>query len=244
MAEIIRPTKEKNDPEIGPIAVMVSSEVDLNALRRRFSLSGHGSSKLLNSRLYFDERVALVGPMIGAPYAVLILEKLIALGARKILFLGWCGSIQADIKIADIVLVNRALSEEGTSKLYLKGESFEPAAGMVKAVKEALMARNVSFHEGGVWSTDAPYRETKEKLFDFQKKGALVVEMELSALFAAGRFRDVEVGGLLVVSDELHDGKWQRGFSRPEFKQARRVASDVIYTVCNEINLRIEELRN
>lgn len=238
MIETIRPTKEKSDPDIGPIAVMVSSELDLNALRRRFSLPGKRTAKLMNSRLYFNgnekgQGVALVGPLIGAPYAVLILEKLIALGAHKILFFGWCGSIQPDIKIADILLANRAISEEGTSKLYpIEGTSFEPASGMVKAIKEALVAHGAFFCEGGVWSTDAPYCETKEKVRNFQKKGVLAVEMELSALFAVGGFRNVEVGGLLLVSDERHGLQWNRGFSRPAFRQARHMAVEVIYTVC------------
>jgi uridine phosphorylase len=239
LTEIIYPTKEKNDPDVGPIAVMVSSEIDLNRMYHRFSLPGKSAHRLLNSRLYLSERegITVAGPLIGAPYAVLILEKLVALGAKKVLFFGWCGSIQADVKIGNIILVSRAFSEEGTSRLYpIEGECFKPNGDMVKAIKKALVAHSVSFHQGGVWSTDAPYRETQEKVFDFQKKGALAVEMELSALFAVGRFRDVEVGGLLIVSDELHDGKWRRGFSRPEFKQARRVASEVIYTVCNEIN--------
>jgi purine-nucleoside phosphorylase len=238
LIESIRPTKEKRDPDIGPIAVMVSSEVDLNALRRRFSLPGKRIAKLMHSRLYFNGKekgqgVSLVGPLIGAPYAVLILEKLVALGAHKILFVGWCGSIQPDIKIADIILANRAFSEEGTSKLYpIEGECFEPASGMVKAVKEALVAHGASFCEGGVWSTDAPYCETEEKVRKFRKKGVLVVEMELSALFAVGGLRNVEVGGLLLVSDERHMSEWRRGFSRPAFTQARRMAVEVIYTVC------------
>lgn len=238
MIETICPRKEKTDPDIGSVAVMISSDVDLDALRRRFAFSSKHTAKLMHSRLYFHDRgngqgVALVGPLIGAPYAVLILEKLIALGAHKILFLGWCGSIQPDIKIADIILANRAISEEGTSKLYpIEGTSFEPAFGITKAIKEALVAHGVSFHEGRVWSTDAPYCETEEKAYHFQKKGVLAVEMELSALFAVGRFRNVDVGGLLLVSDERHGFGWRRGFSWPAFKQARRMAVEVIHTVC------------
>jgi uridine phosphorylase len=238
LIEIICPTKEKNDPDIGPIAVMASSDVDLGTLCRRFSLSDRRTSKLMHSRLYFNGKeqghgITVVGPLIGAPYAVLILEKLIALGARTILFLGWCGSIQPDIKIADIILPNRAFSEEGTSKLYpTQGEYFEPASGTMTAIREALVTHGTSFCEGGVWSTDAPYCETEEKARNFRKKGVLAVEMELSALFAVGRFRNVEVGGLLLVSDERHGCEWRRGFSSPRFKEARRMAVEVIHAVC------------
>ena len=238
MIETLYPGKEKSDPDIGPVVVMVSSDADLDGLRRRFALPGKRTVKLMHSRLYFHDRgngqgVTLVGPLIGAPYAVLILEKLVALGAHKILFLGWCGSIHPDIKIADIILANRAISEEGTSKLYpIEGTSFEPASRVVTAIKEALVAHGVSFYEGGIWSTDAPYCETEEKACHFRKEGVLAVEMELSALFAVGRFRKVEMGGLLLVSDERHGCAWRRGFSMPAFKQTRRMALEVIYTVC------------
>jgi uridine phosphorylase len=201
LAEIVRPQKGKNDPEIGPVAVMVSSEIDLNMLRRRFSLSQKSVLRLMNSRLYCDQGkegkgVAIVGPVIGSPCAVLILERLVALGAQSIIFFGWCGSISPDVNLGEIVLVDRAVSEEGTSKLYpVRGEVFEPSETIARAARTALASHNASFCQGGVWTTDAPYRETEEKALHFRKMGALAVEMELSALFAVGRFRNVKVGG-------------------------------------------------
>ncbi len=59
--------------------------------------------------------LALVGPMLGAPQAVLVLEKLIALGVTEVMAVGWCGSLQPDVKIGDLVLPTGAFSEEGTS---------------------------------------------------------------------------------------------------------------------------------
>jgi purine-nucleoside phosphorylase len=105
---------------------------------------------------------------------------------------------------------------------------------MMTATREALVTHGTSFFEGEVWSTDAPYRETEEKARNFRKKGVLAVEMELSALFAVGRFRNVNVGGLLLVSDERHGCEWHRGYSLPLFKQARRMAVEVIYTICSQ----------
>ncbi len=42
-----------------------------------------------------DQPITLTAPALGAPYAVMVLEKLMALGARMVLALGWCGSLQS-----------------------------------------------------------------------------------------------------------------------------------------------------
>ena len=72
------------------------------------------------------------------------------------------------------------------------------------------------------------YRETPSKVKYFQGKDALGVEMETSALFTVGSFRNVEVGGILVVSDELSTYKWKTGFSDNRFKESRRAAHKII----------------
>ena len=95
--EIVYPRKGKDDKNIGPIAVMVAMEKDLALIRRSIGIDGRAAHKILTSRLYIGkyghQEISLVGPMLGAPYAVMILEKLIVLGAKRILFFGWCGSI-------------------------------------------------------------------------------------------------------------------------------------------------------
>jgi uridine phosphorylase len=53
----------------------------------------------------------------------------------------------------------------------------------------------------------------------YREKGALAVEMEMSALMTLAVYRCVKLSGLLVVSDELFDLNWHRGFSSPLFKK-------------------------
>ena len=61
---------------------------------------------------------SITGPFIGAPYAAMLLETLIAWGARRIIFLGWCGAVAEEVKIGDIILPTAALIDEGTSGHY------------------------------------------------------------------------------------------------------------------------------
>src|ERR1019366_668311 len=51
---------------------------------------------------------------------------------------------------------------------------------------------------GIVWTTDAPYRETKTQLQEWAKEGVLAVEMQAASLFAFGTARDVAVGSVAM----------------------------------------------
>ncbi|MCK4388692.1 MAG: nucleoside phosphorylase [Desulfobacterales bacterium] len=240
--EIIYPRKGKHDPTIGPVAVMVSMEKDLALMRRSLDIQGRGVCRILTSRLYRatyrHQDITVVGPVLGAPHAVMILEKLIVLGAKRILFLGWCGSIQQRVQIADFVVPDRAVVGEGTSGYYpLNNEYPRASEGIIRAVEESLEIYSVPFHKGPVWSTDAPYRETRQKVLLLQSEGMLGVDMEISALFTVARFRQVEIGAILVVSDELGSLRWRRGFSSGKFKRSRKLATEIIPAICQKLNV-------
>jgi len=231
---IVRPVKGRNSPQVSDYAVMVGSESDLRMLCGKMSLQEDCFKKLFMSRLYVDDRqtenLTLAGPFVGAPYATMIFETLIVWGARKILFFGWCGAVSPKVKIGDIIIPTGAIIDEGTSRHYKKGENFcvRPPGHITEKIKEALSQRGICFHTGLIWSTDAVYRETCERVKYYQNKDVLAVDMELSALFTAGSFREVEVGGVLVVSDEISTCKQVSGFSRQCFKKSRTDVCEAI----------------
>jgi len=232
--EILTPVKGKNSPNLGPVAVMVSTQTDLSLFCSLTDLDEEKHRNLFVSRLYVENAAeagfSVVGPFVGAPYAAMLLETLIAWGAEKIIFFGWCGAISHDVKIGDIIIPNGAIIDEGTSKHYHQEEDgvSRPSSYILKNTKEALTKAGLAFHEGIVWSTDAIYRETSEKVKYYQAKDILAVEMELSALFTVGKFRNVQMGGILVVSDELSTLKWQPGFKEQHFKESRKAVIEVI----------------
>jgi uridine phosphorylase len=220
---------------------MVATQNDLQALCRQFQINAEEYYPLYMSRLYVvsgsGRRFAVVGPLVGAPYAAIILETLIAAGVAKIVFWGWCGAVSGKVKIGDIIVPDGAVIDEGTSRQY--GADFasvaQPSTEMQNKIKEALTQHRLGFHEGAVWSTDAIFRETRATVEQFQSRGILAVEMETSALFAVGKYRAVKVGALLLVSDELATFTWKPGFKDPRFKQSRRQAGNVIGTLCQNL---------
>lgn len=231
---IVNPEKGKNAPDTGPVALMVSNDADLKRLTGMRNLDPGPSRNILMSRLFCpvdtDNGTALIGPVIGAPYAVILFEHLIAWGVRRLLYFGWGGAIDPAVGIGDVVLASGAIVDEGTSPHYGGKEHtvVNASGGFTQKISKALDAGSLDYHHGLVWTTDAIFRETGEKLIKFQKAGALAVEMELSALFSVARFRGVEAAGILAVSDELASLKWQPGFGNKRFKQARRDVCKVL----------------
>jgi uridine phosphorylase len=238
---IIFPKKGKRSPHLGPVAVIAGTETDLFRLCKLLDFDSGTYQKLFTSRLYpanpSTAGISLTGPVVGAPYAAMVLETLIAWGAQRIFFLGWCGSISENVKIGDIVVATSAIIDEGTSGHYKNSEkriSF-PAASMLTTINDALRQNQVNFHSGAIWSTDAIYRETCEKVKYFQRRDAIAVEMEMSALFTVAKFRGVDLGAIAVVSDELASFKWRPGFKMEEFKHGRETACTVTKDLCRKI---------
>ena len=64
---------------------------------------------------------------------------------------------------------------------------------------------------GPVWTTDAPYLETKEKVSQFVSRGAIAVDMEYSALLRLAHLRNVSLASAFVISDTLGE-RWKPGF--------------------------------
>lgn len=234
---IVRPVKRKSDPEVGPEAILVIIPGDLDYLLELTQARTRTTHEMGYFKLHRLEReqggsFSISGPFLGAPHAAMGMEKMIALGARKIFVLGWCGSLQPHVKIGDLVIPTEALSEEGTSKHYPIGErAARTAAALTARLEDALKTSGGTFRKGSVWTTDAPYRETPSKVLKYQGMGILAVDMEMSALITLGVYRSVEIAGLLVVSDELFDLKWRPGFRSPIFQEACRSAAKFLLKI-------------
>jgi uridine phosphorylase len=176
-----------------------------------------------------NRNIALAGPAVGAPQAVMILEKLIALGAKEVILMGWIGGLQLCLSFGDLLLPDAAVSEEGTSAHYSREKRPKPSINLLKRLQQALQREKLDYSQGPVWTTDAPYRETIGKVRAFQAQGIYGVDMETSAVFTVGAFRGIETAALLVVSDDLSRLKWRHGFREPRFKDGRNKAIQFLF---------------
>lgn len=229
---IIVPRKGRNEASLPKTAFMIFTQPDLDFLVRRLGKSLRKTHALYLSNVYEgpgEQTPAVVGPLLGAPQSVMVLERLIALGVRNIVALGWCGSVQPHVKIADLVMPTGAVSEEGTSTHYpIDTATPGPSPELFSWITDKLADCSPPIHTGLVWTTDAPFRETRSKILEHQGRGVLAVEMETSALFTVARFRQVDLASAMVVSDDLSTLRWQHGFHDPCFRRSRESLLELV----------------
>lgn len=237
---LVPPLGTRQAPSLGPVAVMVSTAADLKLIEPILKTGPDRAVPFFVSRLITDSRnISVAGPFVGSPYAAMMMESLVAKGARQILVLGWCGSLQTDIQAGDLIVPATGLVDEGTSRHYaildpVTPQTF-PHPGLTGKLTDGLEVRGLTCFKGPVWTTDAIYRETPKKIDWFRGQGAVAVEMECSALFSVAAFQNVEVAALLVVSDSLAAGNWDPGFRRSRFKAARYEACEAILSLAEEL---------
>jgi uridine phosphorylase len=169
--------------------------------------------------------VAVYQSHIGAPAAAMLFDILIASGVKRLLMLGMAGSISADCHIGDVVVPLWGVREEGTSHHYVRSdEQARASPSMVKGIRKHF--GHLGIREGGVWTIDAPYRETAEKVKCYSTNGVLVVEMECTALMAVAQCRRKSFGSVLVVTDEVrHDG-WEEAFRGAKVRRTTRLVCE------------------
>ena len=170
-----------------------------------------------NTRLFQakvgDYPIVLTMAPHGAPSAVILLEELIAFGVERAVFVGYCGSIQDRVRLGEIVLPIDTVREEGTSYHYVPVEApCRPDGMLLNSLDQSLHRVGLPTNKGAVWTTDALYRETKDKVGRYRANGVLGVDMETAALYAVGAVRKVPVVCLLLVSDLFSCGVWTPGF--------------------------------
>jgi uridine phosphorylase len=172
--------------------------------------------------------VSFVEMPVGAAGTVMVMEELIACGARTFIGLGWAGSLQPDIPIGSFVIPTSSIREEGTSFHYIGADRpLFPDKALQAELMQAAAAAGVSVVTGPLWTTDAPYRELRSKVERYRKEGVVGVDMETSAMYALGLYRDVAVCNLLVVSDIL-GAEWNVGFDSAGLEQANRLAEKIV----------------
>jgi uridine phosphorylase len=169
---------------------------------------------------------------VGAPAAVVLLEDLAALGVRRFIALGLAGGLQSDLQVGSLVICERAVRDEGTSRHYGASEDCVPASPEIVALlKTTFDRKRLLYRTGSTWTTDAPYRELAGVVRQHRQAGVLTVEMEAAGLFAAGKFLGVQVGAAFVIGDTLSARGWRLDFDETRTQKSLETAAGLVIRV-------------
>lgn len=159
--------------------------------------------------------VAVVHPGMGGPLAAAIVEELVALGMTTVVACGGAGALVADLALGEIMVVDSALRDEGTSFHYAPPSRVIDADPTGVAAMEAVLgARDVPYRVGRTWTTDAIFREARSRVDRRIAEGCAMVDMESAAFIAVARYRGVRFAQLLYAGDSLVSDWDHRGWLR------------------------------
>ena len=182
---------------------------------------------------YKGKRITVGNGGFYAPDSAFTTELLCTGGLDTIIRIGSCGSMSEDIVVGDFVVVDSVIRGEGTTPYYVD-DSFEPAVD--EEITQTLydnFDQIGNVHKGCVWTTDALFRETKEIVNKYIKKGAVAVDMVTSPLVTISNLYNKKVATIMAVSDNLITG--DLGFHDIKFIESEMAMVKEIFTVIEHL---------
>jgi len=156
-----------------------------------------------------EPRCGIVARTIGGPYTVLIAEQMAVCGMKMVVGLASAGRIGRELPLPGIVVADEAVRDEGTSLHYMApSETVKADHVLAESLTEAMGTVGLPVRQGLVWTTDAPYRETRSQIDHWASRGVLAVEMQAASLFAFSQARSVPTGLVAHVTNAIdHEGE-------------------------------------
>lgn len=155
---------------------------------------------------------------------------------QNIIRIGTCGALDENIKVGDLVVVDKVLRGDGVTPYYVESD-FQTVSD--KKITDTLFSiaqgMGLTIHRGTCWTTDALLRETREVVEVKRKEGAIAVDMVSSALLTIAQVYKVKAGSILAVSDNVITG--EMGFMNPLYY----MAESSLITVALEAVKRLED---
>ena len=161
-----------------------------------------GAEKNMPSSTY--KNITIINFGMGSPNAATVMDLLVAIKPKAVLFLGKCGGLKKRINLGDFVLPIGAIRGEGTSNDYFPIEvPAMPSFSLQRAVSSALKYQKVDYWTGTVFTTNRRVWEFDTKFKNYLKKvRAYSIDMETATLFTVGFHNRIPIGALLLVTDQ------------------------------------------
>ncbi len=156
----------------------------------------------------------LIGRVVGASFAVLVAEELFASGCKLLISITSAGQVISMGQPPYVVLIEKALRDEGTSYHYLPPSRYSYLHHSLReAVRDIWEHTVVPLHLGASWTTDAPFRETEAAIAASRQLNILAVEMEAAALYALAQAKQYDIICFAHVTNSMGqiEGDFEKG---------------------------------
>lgn len=167
---------------------------------------------------FADSDVLITLGFVGCPACAGNLDLFHAMGITKVMFCGGGGVLDKDIEVGQILVVDGAIRDEGFSYHYIEPSRYiYTNPDVTKKIVRYLESHSIPYIRGLTWTTDAIFRETKDRIAQRKMEGAKIVEMEQAGCIAVSQFRGFEYGALIYGGDDVSQDEWSnRGWRSRE----------------------------
>ncbi|MBE5939590.1 MAG: phosphorylase [Lachnospiraceae bacterium] len=179
------------------------------------SIKNANGAEPVYKTIYKDKEIALFMMDMGAPGASGDLEEVYAMGVDTVIVYGSCGVLDKNIGDHSVIIPTSAVRDEGVSYHYAPpSDEIKANVKYMEEFTTLLDEIKCSYITGKTWTTDAFYRETREKMERRKAQGCICVDMECASLAAVAQFRDKACLQFFWAADSLDGEEWdQRSLS-------------------------------
>lgn len=159
---------------------------------------------------YKGKRVSVQGHGMGMPsIGIYSYELFNFYGVKRIIRTGSAGSINAGVKMGDVVIGMGSCTDSNYASQYGLPGTFAPIAdfGLVRAAVEKAEELGVRYKVGNLLASDFFYGDDADSWKQWQKMGVLAVEMEAAALYMNAARCGGEALCICTISDSLVTGE-------------------------------------
>jgi AMP nucleosidase len=149
------------------------------------------------------ENITIINFGMGSAMAATVMDLLVSVKPKAVLFLGKCGGLKKITKPGDLILPIAAIRGEGTGDDYIMPEiPALPSFRLQKAVSACIVKHELDYWTGTIYTTNRRVWEHDEEFKAYLRKThALGIDMETATIFIVGFVNDIPKGALLLVSD-------------------------------------------
>ncbi|MCK5857381.1 MAG: AMP nucleosidase [Bacteroidales bacterium] len=148
--------------------------------------------------------ITMINFGMGSANAATIMDLLMAIDPKAVLFLGKCGGLKHINNLGDFILPIAAIRGEGTSNDYYPPEiPALPAFALQKAISTAIREDDLDYWTGTVYTTNRRVWEHDNAFKEYlTTTRAMGIDMETATIFTVGFHNQIPTGALLLVSDQ------------------------------------------
>jgi AMP nucleosidase len=150
-----------------------------------------------------SDGITMINFGMGSANAATIMDLLVAIRPKAVLFLGKCGGLKKKNNLGDFVLPIAAIRGEGTSNDYFPPEvPALPAFSLQRAVSSKIRDNSLDYWTGTVYTTNRRVWEYDSVFKEYLKKvRAMAIDMETATIFTTGFANGIPAVALLLVTD-------------------------------------------